>query len=396
MIQFKDVLQKQLKCNDECCTRVLNMAGSHDNICLADFAAKHRFTCGANYTEIEKIQPMAACAYEYGGVAICSLGILTNLFVFITMVSSRSLRNYSAGKLIITLAVVDCLVNILGIPQFSLIQGTMKEPFCVWFEYFIVSFCHTSNLLVMFISINRYAIVCRPLKHHCLTSNKSIIIQIIGAIILSFLLNIHRFLDIDFDQICVITVLVIVIILPAVVTLILTLCIFSSLRQNRQILGDHSPQTVYASQLIKGLLSVLIKFLLLLLPIITIVLKRINLPVNFSNSTIIQTGNSETVTIINVTTGANGSRTTLSEEAITTRTSQSSNTDSEKDPFLTAELFIFLPYLANFTINYFLYLWYSPMFRASFIRLVTCGSCFKKNEESPNNLGMQDTETRNL
>ena len=370
------------------------MAGSHDNICLADFAAKHRFTCGANYTEIEKIQPMAACAYEYGGVAICSLGIFTNLFVFITMVSSRSLRNYSAGKLIITLAVVDCLVNILGIPQFSLIQGTMKEPFCVWFEYFIVSLCHTSNLLVMFISINRYAIVCRPLKHHCLTSNKSIIIQIIGAIILSFLLNIHRFLfHIDIAQICVITVLVIVIILPAVVTLILTLCIFSSLRQNRHILGDHSPQTVYASQLIKGLLSVLIKFLLLLLPIITIVflsLKRINLPVNFSNSTIIQTGISETVTMINVTTGANGSRTTV-DEATTKRT----NNNSEDDHILTAELFLFLPYLANFTINYFLYLWYSPMFRASFIRLVTC-RCFKKNEESPNNLGMQDTETRNL
>ena len=179
---------------------------------------------------------MAACVYEYGGFAICSLGICTNLFVFITMVSSRSLRNYSAGKLIITLAVVDCLINTLGILQFSLIQEAIKKLFCLLFKYFFASFRHTSHQLVMFISINRYAIVCRPLTHHYLTSSKSIIIQIIGAIIFSFLLNIHKFVLSDFDQICVITVLVIVIILPAVVTLILTLFIFSSLRQNRQIL----------------------------------------------------------------------------------------------------------------------------------------------------------------
>ena len=379
------------------------MAGSYENICLADIAAIHRFAGGANYTATEMIKHIAANVYEYGGFVICSLGIFTNLLVLITMVSSRSLRNYSAGKLIITLAMVDCLVNILGILQFNLIQGTIKEPFCVWFEYFIVSFRDTSHLLVMFISINRYAIVCRPLKHHCFTSNKSIIIQIIGAIILSFLLNIHKFfiynkVKSDICQICVITVPVIVIILPAVVTLILTLCIFSSMRQNRQILGDHSPQTVYANQLIKGLISVLIKFLLLLLPIITIVflnLKAKNVQVNSSNLTTIQTVIFETVTMINVTTGENGSRSTL-KVTTTTRTSQSSNTDSEMDYIVTAQLYLFLPYLANFTINYFLYLWYSPMFRASFIGLVTCGSCFKKNEESPNNLGMQDTETRNL
>ena len=331
---------------------------------------------------------MAACVYEYGGFAICSLGICTNLFVFITMVSSRSLRNYSAGKLIITLAVVDCLVNTLGILQFNLIQEAIKKLFCLLFKYFFASFRHTSHQLVMLISINRYAIVCRPLSHHYLTSIKSIVIQITGAIIFSFLLNIHKFVLSDFDQICVITVRVIVIILPAVVTLILTLFIFSSLRQNRQIRGDHSPQNVYANQLIKGLASALIKFLLVLLPVLTLTvndLKRKKIYFSNSDSTQTVTKPYETVTMMNVTLGADG--VTLDEAIAARRKSQSS-----------AEAFLLLSYLSHFAINYFLYLWYSPMFRASFIGLVTCGRCFKENGALQNNLGRprQDTETRNL
>ena len=242
------------------------------------------------------------------------------------MVTSRKLRKYPAGKLIIALAVVDCLYIIR--PFFGFWSNTGLQSF------FSCSMLYTSVLILLLISINRYYIVCRPLHHHRVTSFKSILCQLILVLIGSF---ISLVFEIVIPRITLILCATIVVIITVII-LVLTICIYHSLSQNKHSLGTNRPIFNLENQMTKAMLSVLFKFVFLLLPYILTCL----LAIIFHNS---------------------------------------------KLPVpLFAMWLLLLLFTTNFVINFFLYVWYSPEFRSSFISLMTFRRCRGQSVTTNNSL----------
>ena len=110
-----------------------------------------------------------------------STGIITNCLVLITVLSSCKLRGNSAGILIISLACVDGLTN--GI---ILIDNHLSpaKPYCYLIKHPLRVVGALSAVMMMLISINRYALVCRPFTHDRITSRKSMCIQIAAVTVL--------------------------------------------------------------------------------------------------------------------------------------------------------------------------------------------------------------------
>ena len=241
------------------------------------------------------------------------------------MVTSRRLRKYPAGKLIIALAVVDCLNIIRPFFTFWSVSGLRIQSF---FSY---SMLDTSVLILLLISINRYVIVCRPLHHHQVTSFKSILCQLILALIGSFMSLVFEI---------VIPGIILIFCETIVVTItVLTICIYHSLRQSKHSLGTNRPVFNLENQMTKAMMSVLFKFLFLLLPYI---LTRLwDLIIHHHDLQV---------------------------------------------PPIAMRLLLLLLFTTNFVINFFLYVWYSPEFRSSFISLMTFRQCRGHSETTNNSL----------
>ena len=182
-----------------------------------------------NYKHIYEIVRVG----KYALVAVSSLGIVTNLLTFLTMVTSKRLRNYPSGILIITLAVVDCLVTILQLVQLKTIFHHVRlflplRSLEIIISSFWISMVHASILILLLISINRYVIVCRPLHHHRVTSNKSVLFQLIVVLLCSFVTSVVVLFVTVFTIILCATIIAIV----TIMILVLTICVHHSLSQS--------------------------------------------------------------------------------------------------------------------------------------------------------------------
>ena len=114
----------------------------------------------------------------YGTLVISSLGVFSNILVAITLIVSWKFWKYSLGILLLTLACVDIIGNGICFIYYLLpiYQNLFFPP--TLFVYLNNGFKRLSYLMMIPISANRYALICRPFTHHIITSKKSTLIQI--------------------------------------------------------------------------------------------------------------------------------------------------------------------------------------------------------------------------
>ena len=273
----------------------------------------------------------------YSILSLSSLGIATNLLTIITMVTSRRLRKYPAGKLIIALAVVDC-INIIW-PVFSF-SHTRSEIL----SFFSYSLLNASVLILLLISINRYVIVCQPLHHHGVTSNKSVVFQLIAVLLGSFM---SSGFEIGRAQIITLILYATTVAIITIIILVLTISTYHSLNQSNHALGAQRSFSSLENQMTKAMMSVLFKCIVLLIPYIS---------------------------------------TCLWIQLI--------HWDKSTRTVLDVAVWLLLLFTSNFVINFFLYVWYSQEFRSSFLGLVTFRQCRGQSETTNNSLPLYSIQVQ--
>ena len=307
----------------------------------------------------------------YGYFFINTVGILTNLLVIATVISSNKLRRTSSGLLIIVLAHADLLTRASGTAVFAMYYNKQINirPYCLIVEYIWNAMKFYSHWIMVLISVNRYALVCHPFTHKSLTSMKSTVCHLavslslcaLGALYIVFGMNTGRndcyINSKDNVWIYVISTIVIYFILstivPLVVTTILTIFVFRAFRKNADSLGNASTdcQKKLERQVTKALQASNIAFLMLNFPYSTVYVPYV-LGGKYLTFPVLVSYNLYTAVII----------TNMIESL-------------------------------NFIINLFLYNWYSPIFRQALIFVLTCG-CKKNRSSSDGNLNSNTLTTR--
>ena len=193
--------------------------------------------------------------FYYFILAICSVGTINNIIVMLTMLMSVKLIKNSGGILIMALAFVDCSLNVsVWIDWYDYFHHVIKNfAYCVAFTYYWHITRSLTHLITMLISINRYALVCHPFTHRKITSRKSTMFQLIAAITFASVGSIYvlytndpdaEFCTLDRKAIHIYFIAFNIVdsvlsnIVPLGVTIILTTKILFALKKNKQTLHD--------------------------------------------------------------------------------------------------------------------------------------------------------------
>ena len=224
--------------------------------------------------------------YYYGIFTIFGVGLVTNFLVIVTMIANRKLRRNSAGALMLALAIDEFVVMVPGIIlQIDKNHGIIGKPYCKGLWYFVNFLANISRLLVVLMSVNRYALVCWPFTHHKITSMKSTLLQVSMVIILCASSSVYQFFfwspksdlcdNIDDKQVFPYLVTYIVYsvvfsIIPIFVTGILTILVVKTLLKKQGTLGESSNKqgtmTAGERNITKALIAVNIAFIIFFLP----------------------------------------------------------------------------------------------------------------------------------
>ena len=216
----------------------------------------------------------------YVRIVTCIMAILTNILVLITVAKSRKSWKYSTHILIRMLAFVDIAYNslILGLQVSSLIPHNIIfiAINSVWINMVAASLLGISNCMMILISLNRYALVCKPFSHHKITSRRSTLKQIIAVSTILTLLGFLQLVSIrDIHGICTMGIADVVVyvfishIVPHTVSVVLTILVMCEFRKNRSTFNE-SMNTQTESQgeknITKAMIAVNVAFVLLTLP----------------------------------------------------------------------------------------------------------------------------------
>ena len=298
----------------------------------------------------------------YGYFLINAVGILANLLVIATVISSNKLRKTSSGLLITVLAHADLLTCAFGTAVFAMFYNEQINirPYCLIVEYIWNAMKFYSHWIMVLISVNRYALVCHPFTHKKVTSMKStaclltvaLLLCASGALYIIFGMNTGRnncsVNSQDDVWIYVISKIVIYIIVstivPLVVTAVLTIFVFRAFRNNTESLGignaSNDCHKRLERQVTKALQASNIAFVLLNFPYSTVYIPYV-LGGRYLAFPVLVSYNLYTTVII----------TNMIESL-------------------------------NFIINLTLYSWHSPIFRQALICVLTCG--YKKTRTASN------------
>ena len=217
--------------------------------------------------------------YPNGKYVTCSMAILTNIVVMATLIKCWKFWKYSTGLLMLTLACIDIIGNmiqvmvLLSLFHVSLdIQKLM--PLTVYMSMILPGI---SNFMMMLISLNRYALICKPFSHFRITSRMSTMIQIIVISITILCLNSYHFINFflsnyRYDVLGIGTVIVYVLMshtVPIGVSVLLTILVIHELRNNTSDLGDSrnlGPPRNGEKNITKAMIAVIVAFILLTVP----------------------------------------------------------------------------------------------------------------------------------
>ena len=273
----------------------------------------------------------------YGSLVISSLGVFTNILVAITLIVSWKFWKYSLGILLLTLACVEIIGN--GICFIYYLLPIYQNSTLVYLNN---GFKRLSNLMMIPISANRYALICRPFTHHVITSKKSTLIQITTLAVFALSSSIFELFrgkmsDSVYKWCVVFLDRTLSFALPLIITFVLTVLVIREFRRMNRTL-EYSVRTGVDSRqgernVTRTMIAVKVAFIILVLP--PTVLRFIYLFFK------LKTYNFTFISII----------------------------------------FLHVSDL-NFSINILIYTLCLPRFRSTLLRLFTCKCCRKRETES--------------
>ena len=187
----------------------------------------------SNITKMEMVEP-------YGSVVTSSTGVLSNILVAATISVTWKFWRHSLGILLLTLACVDiigngvCFINYLLTLLKFISYKTFSLPYT--FAFLNNGFKRLSYLMMIPISANRYALICKPFSHHVITSKKSTLIQITTLTVIAFSsgiyeLYLHQINWIAYNMCLLIINSVMSAVLPLLISFILTILVICEFRR---------------------------------------------------------------------------------------------------------------------------------------------------------------------
>ena len=314
------------------------------NISLYNLSVIHNLTDNENTTKGIKRMQMA---YTYATVAASFIAIFTNILVAATLSVSWKFWRHSLGILLLTLACVDIIGNGICFTYFLIHIHSAKIPLRL-FYYLNNGFKSFSFLLMIPISVNRYALICRPFEHNKITSQKSTFIQITTLTVLAFTTGIfelyHRQMSKFMLSICNLIInLIMTAILPLIITFVSTCLVIRKFNRMNKTSEDSAIQggrkvtraltAIYTTT--RAMIATNVAFIILTFP-----------------STVLRV-----VCLIPVM-------------------------EKHDIPCNAALIWLILVNDINFTINIFIYTIYLPKFRSTLFGIFMCKYCSKRENES--------------
>ena len=314
------------------------------NISLYNLSVIHNLTDNENTTKGIKRMQMA---YTYATVAASFIAIFTNILVAATLNVSWKFWRHSLGILLLTLACVDIIGNGICFTYFLIHIHSVKIPL-ILSPYLNNGFKRFSFLLMIPISVNRYALICRPFEHNKITSQKSTFIQITALTVLAFTTGIfelyYRQMSNFMLSICNLIInLIMTAILPLIITSVSTCLVIRKFNRMNKTSEDSAIQggrkvtraltAIYTTT--RAMIATNVAFIILTFP-----------------STVLRV-----ICFIPVM-------------------------EKHYIPCNAALIWLILVSDINFTINIFIYTIYLPKFRSTLFGIFMCKYCSKRQNES--------------
>ena len=210
----------------------------------------------------------------YGTPVTTSLGVFTNILVVATLIVSWKFWRHSLGILLLTLACVDIIGN--GVCFIYYLLAIFQNLFFPQTFYYLNNgFKRLSYLMMIPISANRYALICKPFTHHVITSTKSTLIQITTLAVFAlssgiFELYLNQITKSLYSICNLIINAVMCSILPLIVTFVLTVLVICEFRRMNRTLGDSVRTGANSRQgernVARAMIAVNVAFIVLILP----------------------------------------------------------------------------------------------------------------------------------
>ena len=209
----------------------------------------------------------------YGRIILSSIAVITNILVASTFSVSWRFWRHSTAFLLLTLACIDIIGN--GVCFIYYVQNLIGDYLPPTFYYLNNGFKRLSYLMMIPISANRYALICKPFTHHVITSKKSTLIQITTLTVFPFSAGIF---ELYYDQmnksvyyICVLIFnITMVRVLPLIISFVLTVLIIREFKKMNRTL-EYSTRTGANSRqgeknVTRTMIAVNVAFIVLTLP----------------------------------------------------------------------------------------------------------------------------------
>ena len=215
----------------------------------------------------------------YGRNVTSAIGIITNILVVATLLVSCKFWRHSIGILLLTLAFVDIIGNgvyfIYNLPTALNPISYLSLP--QTFHYLYNSLKRLSYLMMIPISANRYALICKPFSHHVITSKKSTLIQITTLTVVVATTEIHQFIQMTrfIYYVCLFIFYgILSIVLPLIISFVLTILVICELRRMNRTLEDSVRTRADSRQgeknVTRAMIAVNVAFIVLILPALVI------------------------------------------------------------------------------------------------------------------------------
>ena len=215
--------------------------------------------------------------FKYGRLVTSFVALFTNILVVITFCISWKYWRHSINILLLTLASVDIIGNGVSFVYFLTTPQTPMSYFDhpKTFLYVECSLRRLSFLMIIPISVNQYALICRPFTHNIVTARKSTLIQIIALTVFVAVTGIYEFypkeMTLYFYTVCrFIFFAMMSIVLPLITSFVLTVLVIREFRRRNRILEDSVSSGVSFRQgernVTRAMIAVNLAFVIFTLP----------------------------------------------------------------------------------------------------------------------------------
>ena len=212
----------------------------------------------------------------YGRIFLSSIAVITNILVVATFSVSWKFWRHSTALLLLTLACIDIIGNgVCFIYHVLSIQNLIGDYLPNTYYFLNNGFKRLSYLMMIPISANRYALICKPFTHHVITSKKSTLIQITTLTVFALssgifelfggkmLYSIYKWCIVFFYRTLSVA-------LPLLITFVLTVLVIREFRRMNRTLEDSVRTGADSRQaernVTRTMIAVNVAFIVLVLP----------------------------------------------------------------------------------------------------------------------------------